>query len=410
MLPYFVLGLYRARPLVWSSMTKSGLSASEDEGALYFRLSDRYYKDMSSPRYMDRIPDPRSFVYIGSPDVMDGLCRVLFVTRSKDSIDAQYHPLRMEKTMPDGSRKVEEHSFSDFLSKLGYEASDMAKFTNVVFKICDGGVFGLAPDAVKDVFRHDFPKGQTETLETVPRYGRLVSFTKREISEVAFWVFAKRNRKSSYSHLAERHPELFLPLSGFADFETVIGKRLVNWTPIAEEPPKPGPVPHPLSPPPPPKEVRRIVPYKNDAAISADLRRYKLKTGVFVCSGANGSNEVPFLVYGPRRGVKSVGPLPMLERIQLSDNGGFETRVGETWRRHRHESPVHDRAFVRRLHGLRHADVLSRRVRGVRARRRIRAARDDHESCRGVEDRERRQGASRRLLLEPCGSRSSQGR
>ena len=54
------------------------------------------------------------------------------------------------------------------------------------------------------------------------------------------------------------------------------------------------------------------MPYKNDAAISADLRRYKLKTGVFVCSGANGSNEVPFLVYGPRQGVKSVGPLPML--------------------------------------------------------------------------------------------------
>ncbi len=310
-LPYFALDLYRARSLIESFRPERDSRISGDEDALYFRLSDRYRKDRSSPRYKERIPDPRRFVYVGSPNVMDGLCRILFVTRSKEAIDAQYRPMRLEKVMADGSRKPVEHTFLEFLSELGYAASDISQFTNVVFKMCDGGVFGLAPAVVREVLEHDRPECLSERQETVPRYGKLVSFSKREVSEIAFWVFAKRNRRSVYSRLAERHPELFLPMSGFADFETEVGKGLVNWAPPEEKPPQPRRVPPP-PPTPPPQEVRRLLPYGGDAAISADLRRYRLKTGVFVCSGAKGSNEVPFLVYGPKRGAKGDGPLPML--------------------------------------------------------------------------------------------------
>lgn len=308
--PYYVLDISPAR-LLFASLP-CGMDGWPKEGGrgVFFRHSDRFAKNMFGVRCMDRMPEPRTYLYIGDCRVDDGMCRLVFATRNENPIDANYRPIRIGTKTEDGTVRFDEPKFDEFLSRIGCSKASVNAASNSVFKICDGGVFGLTPESVSDVVRHDSPQSANEHRETTPAVCDIVQLTKREVSEVAFWVFAKRNRKPVYSRLAERHPELFLPMSGFADFETEIGNGLAGWTPPVERPPRPRRAPP--SPPPPPPEVRRLLPYDGGEAISADLRRYGLKAGVFVRSGARGSNEVPFLVYGPKRGANGGGPLPLL--------------------------------------------------------------------------------------------------
>lgn len=311
--PYYALDISPARLLVASVSCGMDGWPGEGERGAFFSRSDRFNAAVFGVQCMDRRrPPPHTYLYIGDCRVDDGMCRLVFATRSEKPIDANYRPIRMGTKTEDGSVRFDEPTFRDFLSRIGCPASGVSAASNSVFKICDGGTFALSPELAVAVVKHDSPSRADDQLETTPEMRDIVQLTKREASEVAFFVFAKRNRRPVYSRLAERHLELFLPLSGFADFETEIGKGLMDWTPPAKEPPRPRREPPP-PPPPPPEEVRKLLAYKGDAAIAADLRRYRLKTGVFFHSGAKGTNEVPFLLFGPKRAANEKRvPLPML--------------------------------------------------------------------------------------------------
>ena len=187
--------------------------------------SDRYENGRRGVQYDSQHYVKRHRYYLGNEWFGDGRLRIAFMTRQSAILTNRISKIK-------GFHKSSNGQIVTIKPKINLKSASTYALSNSVYKICDGGVF-TADEKMKK--RMSFGSETTyfsSTNQTNMIDGfyasELISLSVCELSEIVYWLWHRDGKVSKYPELCKRHPELFEPISGLADFKTEIGRMLVE--------------------------------------------------------------------------------------------------------------------------------------------------------------------------------------
>lgn len=102
-------------------------------------------------------------------------------------------------------------------------------FEDRVFMRCYCGPFGIEEKTAKCVLMHNADDVGIRTSLEKEKFKDLLILSRREISEVIYWLWERKGRSGEYVDFVKGHPELFVLIDDIRDFKTMIGKMLVGF-------------------------------------------------------------------------------------------------------------------------------------------------------------------------------------